>query len=235
MTRASATPRDAFDTPDGTTLSGSRDAWDSARVTSAPSLRPHPVADDPVVVTDTAPETVADLLVVSDASHVLDGAAPLEVAAPPTPASPAAGETHAPVIVTRLVVVGLLVVSVAVVLSAFAHGRTAATIPAVPESRAAASKPLPPPTTVHVLGAQRSGDVVLLRVDPVGQSGQRSVVVEPGASVVLTRAIGSLPSGVVTLQEFLDAAGTSAVRQSEFSLDYDAAGAVRSIAITPAG
>jgi hypothetical protein len=159
----------------------------------------------------------------------------LQVVVTPDPVPSRVPETRAPAIVTRLVGLGLLVIGGAVVFTAMGHNNRVATTPSVDANTVAAVRPEPMPTSGHAVSAQRSGDVVLLRIDPTGGDGVRSLVVEPGATVTLLHRLGALVGPTVTLQDFLDAASSPVVRQAQLRLRYDANGAVRSISVLPAG
>jgi hypothetical protein len=76
---------------------------------------------------------------------------------------------------------------------------------------------------VQIMSDNRSGDAILLRVDPVGAATPLTMVVSPAA-----RVAGS------TLQALLAAAGDrrSPMHRLRYALSYDASGAITGI--TPA-
>lgn len=207
---------------------------------TAPSMRPEtPVAAGvPVVLDDDITRVVAPETIVLPDTGSLPPLAPLAppapAPAPPAPAHGTAPETHAPRAVTLLVALGLLIVGGGVLLAAMGHDNGVLPRAHVPAGNAAVVRAAPQPTNVHVLGAQRTGDAVLMRVDPIGNDGVLTLVVEPGATVTLGRPLGTLTGGTVILQDFLDAASAPAVHQAQFALRYDNNGAVRSITL-PAG
>jgi hypothetical protein len=131
-------------------------------------------------------------------------------------------ERRRPPIVTRLVTLALAAAAGLVVLTATGHSQGA------PRARVAANTtpsvvlPNGQPTLVQIVNAQREGDAILLRVDPVGAGGPRNLVVSPGAHV----------TGQSLEALLADAADRgSAMHHSRYRLGYDATGAI--IAIAP--
>jgi hypothetical protein len=129
-----------------------------------------------------------------------------------------------------MVGIGLVVVAAGVVVSAMNGGDTPA-----PRARVAASTDPAlvvtdaQPAVVRVSSVTRVGDAILLRVDPIGSQGARTLVASPGARV--TTATGAMP-----LQQLLESAADSrsVVHDMQFRLDYDAIGQVVALAQTPA-
>jgi hypothetical protein len=140
------------------------------------------------------------------------------------PTRPASPVRRRSVVLTRLVTLGLVLAAAAVVVTATGQGR------GTPQAQVAAhtgpSVVLTDgqPALVHVTGAERRGDAILLRVDPVGAGGSLVLVVSPGAHVV-----GQ------SLQQLLDAAAdprNSALHNARFRLGYDTSGAI--VEVSPA-
>ena len=125
-------------------------------------------------------------------------------------------------VVARLVTLALLAAAAAVVV--IATGQTTGAPRTTVAANTTPSVVLPDiaPTLVNVLGAERVGDAILLRVDPVGTGGPQRLVVSPGA-----RVPGS------SLQAFLTAAADrrSPMHRSRFELRYDANGAITSVTL----
>jgi hypothetical protein len=123
-------------------------------------------------------------------------------------------------IVTRLATLALVAAAAVVVLTATGQSHGA------PRARVAANTtpsvivPNGQPTLVQIANAERRGDAILLRVDPVGAGGPRNLVVSPGAHVT-----GQ------TLQGLLAAAADrrSAMHHTRYQLGYDTNGAITSI------
>ena len=111
----------------------------------------------------------------------------------------------------------------AVVLTATGQTTAAPRAKVAADTTAAVVLPNGQPTLVQIMSANRNGDAILLRVNPVGAAAPVTLVVSPGAHVV-----GS------TLQTLLAAAGDrrSPMHGLHYSLSYDASGAITGI--TPA-
>jgi hypothetical protein len=143
---------------------------------------------------------------------------------PPRPAHDTAGpaERRAPAIVTRLVSAGLVIVAAGVVISAMSHGSDV-----TPQARVAANTDASlvvtdsQPAIVRLRTASRVGDAILLRVDPVGSAGARTLVAAPGARV-------TTKTGVMSLQQLLEITADTrhAIHDAQFRLAYDAIGQV---------
>jgi hypothetical protein len=143
---------------------------------------------------------------------------------PTRPAANPAGsrERRAPVIVTRLVSAGLVLVAASVVVSAMSNGSGT-----TPRARVAANTDPAvvvtdgQPSLARVRTVSRVGDSILLRVDPVGSVGALTLVAAPGARVT-TRA------GAMPLQQLLEHAADArnAIHDARFVLEYDAIGQV---------
>jgi hypothetical protein len=129
-----------------------------------------------------------------------------------------APERRAPAIVTRLVSAGLVLAAAGVVVSAMGHADGV-----VPRARPAANTDPSlvvtgnQPTAVRLRSVSRVGDAILLRVDPVGDAGARTLVASPAAHVT-TR------TGPVPLEHLLD--GAAGIRNGVWQLEYDAIGQV---------
>ena len=132
------------------------------------------------------------------------------------------GQRRAPAIVTKLVSGGLVVVAAAVVISAMSNGSGAS-----PRARVAANTDAAvvvtnsQPAVVRVRTGLRVGDAILLRVDPVGSAGARTLVAAPGARVIMR-------SGAMSLQQLLEdvADSRNPIHEAQFTLEYDAIGQV---------
>jgi hypothetical protein len=126
-------------------------------------------------------------------------------------------ERRTPAIVTRLVTIGLVIVAAGVVVSAMGQSNR------VDQNARPAAQTDPAlvvtgnqPTEVRIRNVSRAGDAILLRVDPIGSAGARTLVLAPGAHLTLR-------NGPVPLQQLLD--GTAG-RNSVLMLEYDAIGQV---------
>jgi hypothetical protein len=134
-------------------------------------------------------------------------------------------------LLTRLVTGGLVVVAIAVIVSATEPGTHAGHRAEVAADNRPVLAPEATPGTVGIRGAERMGDVIALRVDPAGGAGARTLVLAPGATVTGGRALtgGDVP-GVVPVARLLDlvddARGAAALRPLRFRLSYDALGQV---------
>jgi hypothetical protein len=116
-----------------------------------------------------------------------------------------------------LVSAGLVIVAVGVVVSAMSHS-TGVVQRARPAAQSAPSLVVTgnQPQTVRLTSASRVGDALLLRVDPVGSAGPRTLLASPGARVTLR-------TGPMPLQQLLDA---GAARGIDLDVEYDAIGQV---------
>jgi hypothetical protein len=143
------------------------------------------------------------------------------VPTPPEPADSAGTGRNRPRIVARLLPLALMAAAAAVVLTATGQTHAAPRARVAADSTPAVVLPNGQPTLVQIMGANRSGDAILLRVDPVGAATPVTLVVSPGA-----RVVGS------SLQELLAAAGDrrSPMHRLHYSLGYDATGAITGIA-----
>ena len=150
---------------------------------------------------------------------------------PTRPAANPAGsrERRAPVIVTRLVSAGLVVVAAGVVVSAMSNGSGT-----TPRARVAANTDPAvvitdgQPTTVRLRTVSRVGDAILMRVDPVGSEGARTLLAAPGARV-------TMKTGAMPLQQLIENAADArhAIHEVQFVVEYDAIGQV--VALAQAG
>src|SRR4051794_36611197 len=88
-----------------------------------------------------------------------------------------------PHLVTRLATLALAAAAALVVLTAtgLSHSTPRARVAA--NTTASAVVPNGQPTLVRIVTAERRGDAILMRVDPVGVGGARNLVVSPGAHV----------------------------------------------------
>jgi hypothetical protein len=129
-------------------------------------------------------------------------------------------ERWRPPIVTRLVTLGLVAAAAVVVVTATgqSHGAPRASVAA--NTSPSVVIPNGQPVLIRVVSANRIGDAILLRVDPVGAAGPRTLVVSPAA-----RVAGQ------SLQAFLAAAADrrSAMHQARYRLAYDVNGAITDI------
>ena len=124
-------------------------------------------------------------------------------------------------IMTRLVTLALAAAAGFVVLTATGQSHS------TPRARVAANTspsvvlPNGQPTLVQILDAERKGDAILLRIDPVGAGGVHNLVVSPGAHVT-----GQTLEGLLTAA----ADRSSAMHRTRYQLGYDASGAITAIA-----
>ncbi len=126
-------------------------------------------------------------------------------------------------LLTRLATLGLVAAAAAVVVTATAHSTGSVRARVAADTSPAFVVPNDQPTVVQLVGAQRVGDAILLRVDPVGSAGQRSLIVSPGAHVT-----------GMTLQALLAASAErgNAVHRTRYRLTYDDNGAIVGLAPT---
>ncbi|MFL6240767.1 MAG: hypothetical protein ACJ735_14875 [Actinomycetes bacterium] len=131
-------------------------------------------------------------------------------------------DSRRPPIILRLVTLALVAGAAVVVITATGPGHApnrarvaATTLPSV-------VVPNGEPAVVQILAAERNGDAILLRVDPVGAQGALTLVVSPGAHV----AGSSLQALLADATDRQDA-----IHHVRYQLSYDASGAI--VAITP--
>src|SRR4051812_27132413 len=123
--------------------------------------------------------------------------------------------------VARLLPLALMAAAAAVVLTATGQTHAAPRAKVAADTTPAVVLPNGQPTLVQIMSANRSGDAILLRVNPVGAATPLTLVVSPGAQVT-----------GATLQSLLAAAGDrrSPMHRLHYTLGYDASGAITAIA-----
>ena len=149
------------------------------------------------------------------------------------PRNPAGGAPAAAVAtsaaLTRVVTGGLVLVAAAVVVSASGPvNNTSQRAQVAANTRASLVLSPGMPGAGYLRSVQRTGDVVTIRVDPVGDLGTQSLVVASGAVVS-----GRTGGGALTLQQLLDQladpARAASLRSVAFRVGYDDYGQVSSL------
>jgi hypothetical protein len=125
-------------------------------------------------------------------------------------------------VVTRLVTLALVAAAALVVVSALGHSSGGVRARVAANTTPSVVVPDGEPKQVRILDSSRQGDAILLRVDPAGAAGPRTLVVSAGARV-------SGQSLAALLAEAADP--SSAIHRLRYRVSYDSDGAI--VAMVP--